>query len=53
MKLIHKLTWIPILGVIVGFLSMNDYDGPVQTHPVINGIMHGVCSAVLFRIITA
>jgi len=42
MKLRNKITWIPIVGLITGFLYGMDEDSPVQTHTKTNAFMHGI-----------
>jgi len=50
MKLRNKITWIPIVGLITGFLYGMDEDSPVQTHTKTNAFMHGIifCCMLLY-----
>ena len=50
-KLMIALCWIPIIGIIPCTMYKFDYNCPVQTHTILNAMIHGFGSCVLLVII--
>ena len=51
MKAVHVLTWIPILGIILGLKYGYDSDSPVQTHTMGNAMVQGISLGFLIMIL--